>query len=244
MTRLFLSKHAFLARCGSYLVFLDTDADSYFTVSNDDGRQIADYITNWPLPFYRSESCSNSALPSLPDLVKQLLERRVLTSSPTEGKAASPTLVKAGDSELIDTALTASRRVRLSAISLVTYLATKTLLSMRLNRLNIVLQRLSAARERMLSTRTTDATNCPPARLGNLIREYINARSLIFSARDSCLFDSIVFAHFLIRHAVPVNLVFGVRVNPFAAHCWVQSGSRVLSDTLECVSCYEPIMSV
>jgi hypothetical protein len=59
-----------------------------------------------------------------------------------------------------------------------------------------------------------------------------------------CLFDSLALIHFLARFRVYPDWVFGVTADPFEAHCWVQSGSVVLNDTLERVSAFTPIMYI
>ncbi|WP_369062189.1 lasso peptide biosynthesis B2 protein [Caulobacter sp. 73W] len=43
---------------------------------------------------------------------------------------------------------------------------------------------------------------------------------------------------------IKVDWVFGVRTWPFSAHCWLQKEDLVLSDTLDRVLLYEPIMRV
>ena len=45
-----------------------------------------------------------------------------------------------------------------------------------------------------------------------------------------CLFNSLCLARFLIERGCCVDLVFGVRGRPFAAHCWVEAGGVVLDD--------------
>lgn len=46
-----------------------------------------------------------------------------------------------------------------------------------------------------------------------------------------CLFDSLALLEFLAHWHYFPSLVFGVTVDPFEAHCWVQHGSIVLCDT-------------
>ncbi len=59
-----------------------------------------------------------------------------------------------------------------------------------------------------------------------------------------CLFDSLALVHFVARFGLYPDWVFGVRAEPFEAHCWVQAGNVVLNDTVERVSAFTPIMSV
>jgi hypothetical protein len=59
-----------------------------------------------------------------------------------------------------------------------------------------------------------------------------------------CLSDSIALLDLLARRGLAADLVFGVKLNPFAAHCWVQAGDVVLNETVECVRRHTEILVV
>jgi hypothetical protein len=59
-----------------------------------------------------------------------------------------------------------------------------------------------------------------------------------------CLVRSFVLLRFLQRCGAHADWVFGVSTWPFSAHCWIQSGDRVLDDHWERILVYEPIMVV
>lgn len=75
------------------------------------------------------------------------------------------------------------------------------------------------------------------------IRAFAHAR-LLRTAADRCLPRSLALALRLARHGCQANVVFGVRLAPFAAHCWVQAREEVLNDELEDVLRYTPILVV
>ncbi|MFC5342938.1 lasso peptide biosynthesis B2 protein (plasmid) [Brevundimonas staleyi] len=64
------------------------------------------------------------------------------------------------------------------------------------------------------------------------------------AAKDQCLTSSIAMLNVLASQRTFPNLVFGIKAAPFEAHCWVQSGTRVLNDTLENIGLYTPIRVV
>jgi hypothetical protein len=72
------------------------------------------------------------------------------------------------------------------------------------------------------------------------VAQFAVARQVV-PVRDACLPDSIALLLFLRTRHVPCALVFGVRLDPFEAHCWVQDGSTILGDTHERVSAFTPI---
>lgn len=60
--------------------------------------------------------------------------------------------------------------------------------------------------------------------------------------RPSCLADGLALHALLSGERLAASLVIGVRDQPFAAHCWVQAGDVVLSDTLDAVAELTPIL--
>lgn len=73
------------------------------------------------------------------------------------------------------------------------------------------------------------------------IRAFQHAR-LLRTAADRCLPRSIALTLCLARHDCRANVVLGVKLAPFAAHCWVQVGNQVLNDEVEEVLRYTPIL--
>lgn len=59
-----------------------------------------------------------------------------------------------------------------------------------------------------------------------------------------CLIDSIAMTRFLRRRKLTAQIVFGVALNPFSAHCWVQSGDVVLNDSIGNVNAHTVIRVV
>jgi hypothetical protein len=73
-----------------------------------------------------------------------------------------------------------------------------------------------------------------------IARAFEQARR-IAPAIDRCLPRSIAIAAMLRTNGHRPTLVFGVRM-PFAAHCWVQCGTRVVSDAVDDVRTLTPIL--
>ena len=73
------------------------------------------------------------------------------------------------------------------------------------------------------------------------IRAFQHAR-LLRTAADRCLPRSIAMALCLARRQCRANVVLGVKLAPFAAHCWAQCHDEVLNDELEEVLRYTPIL--
>jgi hypothetical protein len=57
-----------------------------------------------------------------------------------------------------------------------------------------------------------------------------------------CLTDSIALLQFLHRRSLTASLLFGVKLHPFAAHCWLQDKRKVFNDDAETVQGFTPVM--
>ena len=68
------------------------------------------------------------------------------------------------------------------------------------------------------------------------------ASAMLLRAADQCLPRAIAARRLCQRHGQEAALVFGVRLNPFAAHSWVQCGDAVIVGDLENVRLYTPIL--
>lgn len=62
-------------------------------------------------------------------------------------------------------------------------------------------------------------------------------------ATDQCLARGLAIRAMLARRGLGCDLVLGVTL-PFAAHCWIQTGSLLLSDPLDHILNYRPLMTV
>lgn len=60
----------------------------------------------------------------------------------------------------------------------------------------------------------------------------------------NCLTDSLALSAFLARRNIGHDLVFGVKLDPFAAHCWLQNDQAVLNDAADTVAAFTPILVV
>jgi hypothetical protein len=66
--------------------------------------------------------------------------------------------------------------------------------------------------------------------------------AIVLRAADQCLPRAIAAARLCWRRRLDAALILGVRLHPFAAHSWVQSGDAVVVGDLEQVRLYTPIL--
>ncbi len=73
----------------------------------------------------------------------------------------------------------------------------------------------------------------------DLASRFLAARKLVPIKRN-CLLDSLS----LVRWLGGGRILFGVKLHPFAAHCWVQSGALILNDLTENVAAFTVVRVV
>lgn len=95
--------------------------------------------------------------------------------------------------------------------------------------------------EDVLATRAsvTESTACG-AQLAARARRFLAARRLV-PVKGNCLTDSLALLQLLGPTRYAAMLVFGVKLHPFAAHCWLQSNDLVLNDRLDNVAAFSPV---
>ena len=84
---------------------------------------------------------------------------------------------------------------------------------------------------------------CAAARFASLAAAFAASRALLRS-QDQCLPDSIAMMALCRREALDVTLIFGVRLDPFAAHCWVQADDVVITGDVDDARMCTPILAL
>lgn len=101
------------------------------------------------------------------------------------------------------------------------------------------LETIIAKRRGIPANRSGDARTATLA----LAQRFLRARAWV-PIKPVCLQDSLALRDWLAAHGAQSSLVLGVRLDPFAAHCWVQHGDIVLNDAADRVAAYAPILVV
>lgn len=91
--------------------------------------------------------------------------------------------------------------------------------------------------------RSTPNARAPEASV-HAAAAYHRLRPFGFTAEDKCLQDSLALTNYLAAESALARWVIGVKIRPFGAHSWVQSGPTVLNDLSEHVRRYTPILVV
>ena len=111
-------------------------------------------------------------------------------------------------------------------------------LSLRVRGLAGILHKLAALKSRLYTSDEPSETAL------SVIAASFERTARLVRSHDQCLFRSVALARRLAARGIPGDLYIGVRLRPFAAHSWVQSGRWLVNDRIDTVETYTPILSV
>lgn len=205
------------------MVFLDIEADRYFCLS---GRAQA-----------LIEGLRAGAEAKAADVVllDALVRDGTLVRSDTD-IAPTPCAARytASDS-LLDAALP---RVSLGGFARALGGVAAATLALRLGTLGAVLRSVERAK-----TMTAVAADDRSDRLRAIATAH-HRTELVASPKGQCLPRSVALTHHLLGTGVRVDLIIGVKLFPFEAHCWVQDRANLVNDRVERVSAFTPILVI
>lgn len=211
----------FYCEASARLVFLDLRRDRYLCLTEDGERCFRRLIAGTPL------------VSDEPELA-QLAEDGLLARS-SESVSPLPCVPPmAPTRSLVDSnGRPAARRVAHAAWRLALSRAT-----FGLQPLHLSLEHLAARKKRVV-----DETEDAEAAAAEVAHAF-ERTGLWLAPLDQCLPRSLAIAHALIDLNVRANLVIGVKLRPFAAHCWVQRGETLINDAIDHARTLTPIMVV
>ncbi|MAN74213.1 lasso peptide biosynthesis B2 protein [Henriciella sp.] len=94
-------------------------------------------------------------------------------------------------------------------------------------------------RERIGTVQTADTAD-----IVHLTRQFHALTPYFFSIHDACFFRSFLLVGYLARFGIQADWIFGMRLAPFGAHCWVVWKDMLLNEALDTVAEYQPVMRV
>lgn len=208
-------------RCGTRIVLLDLAADRYFELSFEVARAFAAVCDAEP--------------GRTPSDALDLLARRGLVVRDPEGRGiAAAASIEAPHRDIVrETAASASPGEIAGALAAQAWLA-------------LVLRALPFACALRLVRRGRRPAAPDAVARARALRLALahDATGLVLRAQDRCLVRALALYAGCCRRGVPAALVFGVRLDPFSAHCWVQHGADVLVGDVEQVRLHVPILVV
>ncbi|MGB3624183.1 MAG: lasso peptide biosynthesis B2 protein [Henriciella sp.] len=82
----------------------------------------------------------------------------------------------------------------------------------------------------------------PASALEHRVRQFHQLVPYFMTTHNACFFSSMVLMRFLLSFSIRADWVFGVRLSPFDAHCWISHGNLLLNETRDKAAEYTEIM--
>ena len=220
MTEYLMPTQLFACAVAGTHVFLDLQCDRYFRLADAEQATFAALLQE-------DARCAPAAL-------EALVKRGVLTTD-RGGKAIALTHHKSPNESLTETLDVGSRPgTWLRDLVEVTALV-------RAARRTVARRRLSGTFDRIAAARASELRLQDKELRDRLVGRFLAVRAFV-PQPAKCLHDTLALSRFLGRRHLFPNIVIGVKLHPFAAHCWLQDGTTVLNDALTSARDYQPVL--
>jgi len=240
LPQLLLTKAAFVCLTDSTLVFLDLHNDKYSCLETKYTAPIAALLS---LPVSSQIDVESSQAPAneIDETVQHLIDSGLATQDPKEGKHAAFIAQHSELREMLGYMPGEGPRIHAGDLfnffrSLIT---TKSLL-----RFASMEHTVSRVRRRKDHYYARGGAEPNAERINELVETYKILKPLFVTVKDECLFNSLFLIEFLACYRVYPNWYFGVRLNEFYAHCWVQRDNIIYDDFIQSTCQNQPIMTV
>jgi hypothetical protein len=234
-----LAPHVYPCVSGQHVVLMDLERDKYVAVIP--AHRLAAWVRGWPVGSMQTPDPPHEAESGADALVSQMLAHGMLVSDPHVGKLAVPVVTTRAASSLVEFDLDSRGRTGAALLGRFGRSYLQAQLSLKLRPIQAIVE---ATRDRKTRRAMRGLTEPDPARLRVLVSAFTRLRPLFYTLRSACLLDSLTMMHFLGAEGIHPDWVFGVKTEPFDAHCWVQHGEVVLNDAPDRVRQYSPILVV
>ncbi|HKX77531.1 MAG TPA: lasso peptide biosynthesis B2 protein [Novosphingobium sp.] len=203
-------------------IFLDLARDRYFALPADLEAAFRQAV----------ESPCDSTIS--PDEVERLIRAGVLEAADEGQMPAHPVPIVAPTADRVSVAYRSKASLMLMVQVVLAQLMAS--LMVRIVPMGVIARHL----ERLNSGEGHDDDVMAADRLAAAFRR----ASVLIRVEGNCLPRTLAFVWLARRRRCNANLVIGVRINPFSAHCWAQAGDVVLNDRLDRANLFKPILHI
>jgi hypothetical protein len=207
---------------GHSVIFLDLIENRYFALSpvcGDAFRRLVDL---------QGEAASDSHY-----ALSQLIDRGYLVESSSNGSKFTQTEISPATSDFEN-----GKLPRLHFPTFLLALYWEAIVSRRLRRYALSAVIKHAPKIRGQYVRSSEEAKAKTQQIATSFAY----TALILGRTNRCLVRSLAMYSLCRSLGISIQLVIGVRSDPFAAHAWVQDDGLVLNDGIEQVGYYSPIM--
>lgn len=235
-----LAPHVYPCISGQHVVLMDLERDKYVAVAP--AHRLACWVRGWPVGAMPAVGPPSSPDGGADALVAQMLAHGMLVTDPHVGKPAVPVSTDRPQRSLVEFDLDIRPQANAAQLWRFGGSCLRAQLALKLRPIQSIVE---AVRDRKARHHAASAPQpIDASRLRSLVTAFTRLRPLFYTLRSACLLDSLTLLHFLGAEGIHADWVFGVKTEPFDAHCWIQQGEVLLNDIPDRVRQYSPILVV
>jgi hypothetical protein len=227
----YLSKDTYFCMTDNHYVFLDLRRDKYLCLTQAHSAAIQ--------PVLGAESTKYAVSDEGKKVLHSLAQAGLLVSDPAFGRPPPLPRIDLPTESLIPNSW--RRSPTIGSTDIWRFVSATTDASMSLGSRSIQWTVHGVGNRR--SAVATGHPKVDEEMLGELFRKFQKLRPF-YPRPYLCLFDSLALLNFLGPYGAFPHWIYGVKLKPFAAHCWVQHANLVVNDVVEKVREYTPVMRV
>lgn len=246
----YLPKHVYLCVVEGIVIFLDLHNDTYVSPEPDKMKAVLSVLSIYPDPPPTSEvngieqnaesvgeKCNRDDITET--IVEDLISKKILTIDALAGKEITPVTIKIPPLDLSGYEFGKSAKIKAGHIIKFFMATALTYLKLRFTSTEKIVNSVKGRKRKHQFT-----PSAKPDEIRELVEIFKILRPLFFTAKDHCLFDSLALIEFMARNGLYPTWVFGVKIGPFGAHCWVQDDNFIYNESLQNAHHFTPIMTV
>lgn len=230
-----LAGDVYTAQVEDGVVFLNLNAGKYMGISTSQVEALRRHVRDWPATDDRLSAKESRPTSQPSRLINELVDAGILTCSEAAPKTPTPSAVTVTRSYTSwrgsQAPVTPCHVIRLVAAIL------SVALLLRIGKLKFIVSLLQRTSEG-----AREAADPGALRTHRALASFFALRPWLYTARENCLFDSLVLRLFLAKSGVSSVFVIGASTRPFRAHAWVQILDCVVNDCAERVLEFTPML--
>jgi Transglutaminase-like superfamily len=232
----FLARDVYCCEVNEGVVFLNLHTNRYLGLSRDARRALRYGVTGWPTHNRPDDGEPPLSAHDALEALGPLIAKGLLTTSSEQGRPACSITLRADEALAAAWRRDSKHRVTFQDVLRFVAAVILTGIGLKLYKTRYLINRLQSNRVKQLAC-------ADEQQLIRRVSAFWRLRAWTYTARGSCLFDSLVLADFLVRSGIRPTLVMGVQTKPSGAHAWVQCDKWVLNDTVENIQQFGPILT-
>lgn len=212
------------------VVFLDMQQGKYFGIGSAEATVFRALI----------RGATASASDDVATVASTLLQKGLLTNDPALAAAHGPARVEQLAEVDIGNPAAAAPPIRVLDVWNIVISAVVAALKLRWFSFRRIVRGVELRKQR----RSSGLSSIDDERLKMVVRIFARVRTLIYTSRNRCLYDSLVLVEFLHRYRLYPTWVVAIHTRPFGAHSWVQYRDLALNERPDVAREYTPILAI